>query len=86
MQILAIDLGTETIPALGLGVEKPEPGIMKVRPRSQSRRIIDKTVLFRGYVFLGLLNTVFVLLAIFWCFSRVVGNSGYNSNPVKHLL
>jgi magnesium-transporting ATPase (P-type) len=65
MQILAIDLGTETIPALALGVEKPEPGIMKLRPRSQSRRIIDKTVLFRGYVFLGLLNTVFVLLAYF---------------------
>ncbi len=32
MQILAIDLGTETIPALALGVEPPEANIMKVRP------------------------------------------------------
>jgi fructose-specific phosphotransferase system IIA component len=65
MQILAIDLGTETIPALALGIEKPEPGIMKLPPRPREKGIIDKTVLFRGYIFLGLLNSVAVLAAYF---------------------
>lgn len=65
MQILAIDLGTETLPALALGVEKPEPGIMDVPPRPRKQGIIDKNLLFRGYVFLGLLNTLAVLVAYF---------------------
>jgi P-type Ca2+ transporter type 2C len=61
MQILAIDLGTETIPALALGVEKPEPGIMELAPRPRKRGVIDKIVLFRGYIVLGVLNTAAVL-------------------------
>ena len=31
-QILAIDMGTDILPALGLGSEKPEPGIMNRSP------------------------------------------------------
>ncbi len=66
LQILAIDLGTETLPALALGVERPEPGIMDVPPRDRRRQgIIDGLLLFRGYVFLGLLNTAAVLAAYF---------------------
>lgn len=61
MQILAIDLGTEIIPALALGVEKPEPGIMELPPRPKKKGIVDKIVLFRGYIVLGLLNTAAVL-------------------------
>ena len=34
MQILTIDLGTDMMPALGLGTEVPEPGIMNVPPRN----------------------------------------------------
>ncbi len=66
MQILAIDLGTETLPALALGIEKPEPGIMNRPPGHKKEGIIDKTVLFRGYVYLGLLNTAFVLAAYYF--------------------
>jgi len=66
MQILAIDLGTETLPALALGIEKPEPGIMDMPPRSKKKGIIDKIVLFRGYIYLGLLNTAAVLAAYYF--------------------
>ncbi|MFH1239110.1 MAG: cation-transporting P-type ATPase, partial [bacterium] len=65
MQILAIDLGTETLPALALGIEKPEPGLMELPPRPRKKGLIDTIVLFRGYVLLGLLNTVAVLGAYF---------------------
>ena len=34
LQILAIDLGTETLPALALGREPAEPGIMDQPPRA----------------------------------------------------
>jgi magnesium-transporting ATPase (P-type) len=65
MQILAIDLGTEILPALALGVEKPEPGIMERPPRPRKKGVIDKIVLFRGYVFLGLLEAAAVLIVFF---------------------
>lgn len=66
MQILAIDLGTETLPALALGVEKPEPGIMELPPRPRKKGVIDRTVLFRGYVFLGLFNAIAVVSAYYF--------------------
>ncbi|MBF0494307.1 MAG: cation-transporting P-type ATPase, partial [Candidatus Omnitrophica bacterium] len=65
MQILAIDLGTETLPALALGIERPEPGIMDLPPRPKKKGIIDNVVLFRGYIFLGLLNTAAVMAAYY---------------------
>jgi fructose-specific phosphotransferase system IIA component len=66
MQILAIDLGTETLPALALGVEKPEPGIMELPPRPKKKGVIDKVVLFRGYIVLGLLNAAAVISAYYF--------------------
>jgi fructose-specific phosphotransferase system IIA component len=66
MQILAIDLGTETLPALALGVEKPELDIMELPPRPKTKGIIDRIVLFRGYIFLGLLNAAAVVTAYYW--------------------
>ncbi|MEN6466816.1 MAG: HAD-IC family P-type ATPase [Syntrophaceae bacterium] len=65
MQILAIDLGTETLPALALGVENPEPGIMDQPPRPRRQGLVDRTVLFRGYVYLGILNSIAVMGAYF---------------------
>jgi magnesium-transporting ATPase (P-type) len=66
MQILAIDLGTETLPALALGIEKPEPGIMQLPPRPKKKGVIDKIVLFRGYIFLGLLEAAAVLIVYYF--------------------
>ena len=41
MQILAIDLGTETIPALARGRERGEPGLMTQPPRRRGQNVID---------------------------------------------
>ena len=59
MQILAIDLGTETLPALALGREPEEPGIMNVPPRRRGTNIIDGPMLARSW---GLLGGVSALL------------------------
>jgi len=53
MQILAVDLGTDMLPALGLGAEPPEPNVMTRPPRSLTGRIIDGPLLTRAYVWLG---------------------------------
>jgi magnesium-transporting ATPase (P-type) len=61
LQILAIDLGTETLPALALGTEKPDPGIMKRPPRRPTEGLVNIHVITRGYLYLGLLSTIVVL-------------------------
>jgi magnesium-transporting ATPase (P-type) len=81
MQILAIDLGTEIIPALALGVERPEPGIMELPPRPKKKGIVDKIVLFRGYIVLGLLNTVAVLSAYYFILYEGGWRPGMNLEP-----
>lgn len=65
LQVLAIDLGTEIFPALALGAEKPEPGIMGIPPRPKKKGVIDKIVLFRGYIVLGMLSTIATLGAYY---------------------
>jgi magnesium-transporting ATPase (P-type) len=58
LQILAIDLGTDMLPALALGAEKPEVGIMQQHPRKKSTPLLDKALLLRAYCFLGLLEGI----------------------------
>ena len=41
MQILAIDLGTDILPALALGREPAEPGVMSRPPRSRGEHVIN---------------------------------------------
>ncbi|TAK34648.1 MAG: cation-transporting P-type ATPase [Chloroflexota bacterium] len=65
MQILAIDLGTETLPALALGLERPEPGVMSRPPRKSTQRLIDTPLLVRAYLFFGAIESVLVMAGFF---------------------
>jgi calcium-translocating P-type ATPase len=60
LQILAIDLGTETLPAVALGREPPERGIMDKPPRPRSEGIINRGILTRAWLWLGLVEAVLV--------------------------
>ncbi|OPY10649.1 MAG: Calcium-transporting ATPase 1 [Syntrophus sp. PtaB.Bin138] len=53
MQILAVDLGTDMLPALALGTEKPTPAVMRQPPRSRNERLLNFSLLSRAYLFLG---------------------------------
>ncbi len=55
-QILAIDLGTDILPAIALGTEKPEPGTMSRPPRPRSTALLDRGLLLRSFIWLGLLE------------------------------
>ncbi len=59
-QILAIDMGTDILPALALGSEKPEPDIMKYPPR-RSQPLLDKGLLTRSFLWLGLARSWIML-------------------------
>ncbi len=58
LQILAIDLGTETLPALALGREPAEPGLMERRPRHRSEGVIRPRMLWRAWGLLGITSAV----------------------------
>jgi phosphoglycolate phosphatase-like HAD superfamily hydrolase len=49
LAILAIDLGTETLPALALGREPAEPGLMSRPPRPRGQRVVDRDMLVRAW-------------------------------------
>ena len=68
MQILAVDLGTDLLPALALGAEPPEPGIMDRPPRPRSERLLGTGRLLRAYGFLGVAEAALSLLAFFWTY------------------
>ncbi|MBN2085943.1 MAG: cation-transporting P-type ATPase [Anaerolineales bacterium] len=55
-QILAIDLGTDLLPALALGSERPEPDVMERPPRKRNQPMLDRDVLGRS-LWLGFLET-----------------------------
>jgi P-type Ca2+ transporter type 2C len=65
MQILAIDLGTDMIPALALGTERAEAGIMSRPPRPRSERLLNGPLLMRSMVFLGGIQGIAAMAAFF---------------------
>ncbi|MBI3647216.1 MAG: cation-transporting P-type ATPase [Actinobacteria bacterium] len=53
LQVLALDIGTDLLPALALGAERPEEGVMDRPPRSRRARLLDRAILLRAFGFLG---------------------------------
>ena len=66
VQMLSIDLGTNILPALGLGAEQPEAGLMARPPRSRRERLFHLPLLLRAYLFLGLFEAAAALGAYFF--------------------
>jgi len=81
MQILAIDLGTETLPALALGREPPEPGIMHRPPRRRGGNIIDGRMLLRAWGYLGIISAALVMAGFFLVLLRAGWRPGAPTGP-----
>jgi calcium-translocating P-type ATPase len=87
LQLLAFDVGTETLPALALGREPAEPGLMRRPPRPRSEGVIQPPMLLRAWLFLGLIcaclemaGFFFVLLRSGWHLGAPVGHA----SPLHH--
>jgi sodium/potassium-transporting ATPase subunit alpha len=58
MGVLAVDVGTDLIPAMGLGIEPPEQGIMERPPRRREARLLSIGFILQNYFVQGSLVTL----------------------------
>jgi Cation transporting ATPase, C-terminus/PucR C-terminal helix-turn-helix domain len=66
LQLLAFDVGTETLPALALGREPAEPGLMQRPPRPRSEGVIRPPMLVRAWLFLGMICAALAMAGFFF--------------------
>jgi len=87
IQILQIDVGTDTIPALALGREPAEPGLMNKPPRPRSEKLIRRGLLLRAWGFLGVISatlTMSAFLAVLLTAGWHPGDSVAAGHPLNH--
>ena len=80
IQILAVDLGTDMLPALALGAEKPHARTMQQRPRPRSERLLSWALLWRSYGFLGIMEAAAAMAAFFFVLRR----GGWHGEQLAH--
>ena len=85
MQVLAIDLGTDLFPAMALGTEKPEPGVMKRPPRKRNESLLDRQLMMRALVFVGGWQTLLCFAAFFFVYHQAGYTDLLNLPRVDHL-
>jgi sodium/potassium-transporting ATPase subunit alpha len=78
IQILSIDLGTDMIPAIGLGQEPPDGEAVTRPPRGRGGRLLDAKLMLRSYLFLGLVEAVWAMFMFF--FTLHLGGWQYGSD------
>ncbi|WP_287825441.1 cation-transporting P-type ATPase [Clostridium sp.] len=66
MQVLAIDLGTDMLPAIGLGSEKPEEGIMDSPPRSRKEPLLNRKLVKKALLWYGVIESFLAMTAYFF--------------------
>ena len=60
LQVLSIDLGSDVLPGLSLGVEHPEPGVMRRPPRPKTERLMTAGTLGR-IGFIGVIQSIWAV-------------------------
>jgi sodium/potassium-transporting ATPase subunit alpha len=76
--ILSIDLGTDILPALGLGAEKPETDVMKRKPRPRGERLLSRNLLLMSYGIVGMLQAA----AGFFTYFTILYSGGWEWGQV----
>lgn len=66
MQILSIDLGTDMLPALGLGTERPEKDVMDKPPRSKNETLLNKKLIIKAFLWYGILGSIASVVSYFF--------------------
>jgi sodium/potassium-transporting ATPase subunit alpha len=65
VQILAIDLITDILPAIGLGNEPPEADIMRRPPRRRDERLVSFRTFVRSYAIIGPVEAALSFVSFF---------------------
>ena len=80
IQVLCVDMGTDSLTALGLGIEPPDPQAMRRPPRPQHERLLDLRVALRSYLFLGIIEAAAAMAAFFF----VLMSGGWRYGEILH--
>lgn len=81
LQLLSFDVGTETLPALALGREPAEPGLMHQPPRPRGEPVIRVRMLLRAWLFLGVLCAALAMAGFFFVLLRAGWHPGAATGP-----
>lgn len=87
IQILSIDLGTDIVPSMALGQEKPDPETMRQPPRPRTAGLLNVRMIAHSYGFLGLIEAAFSLSLFFWVLHTggwTWGQELASSDPLYH--
>jgi len=76
LQLLAFDVGTETLPSLALGRDPAEPGIMQRPPRKRAENVLRRPMLLRAWLFLGLIVAALSMGGFFYVLTRAGWHPG----------
>jgi len=68
IQVLAVDLGTDLVPALALGAEPPLSSTLAEKPRARGSPLLDRRVFLRTFLLLGPIEAALGLAAYFFVF------------------
>lgn len=83
LQVLSLDIGTDILPALALGVEPPSRHVLKNPP--EGRHLLDRGVLFRAFAVLGPVESLWAMLAFLAVFISIGWHPG-NAFPGGDVL
>lgn len=83
MGVLAVDVGTDLIPAMGLGIEPPEKGLMEKPPRRKSDKLLSIGFILKAYLVQGSI-LAFSCFATYYYFAWSAGFMS-EGNPLMHL-
>jgi sodium/potassium-transporting ATPase subunit alpha len=81
IQALAVDMGTDSLTALGLGVEAAHPQAMRQKPRSQDERLMSLPLALRAYLFLGIIEAAAAMAAFFFVLEGAGWSYGQSVAP-----
>lgn len=66
IQVLFVDMGTDSLTALGLGTERAGVEVMRLPPRPHGTRLLSLALAFRAYFFLGPIEAAAAMAAFFF--------------------
>jgi magnesium-transporting ATPase (P-type) len=84
LQVLALDIGTDLLPAVALGAEPPR--LQLLQPRSRPSHLLDFSVLFRAFGLFGPLESVVATAAFLATYAAAGWHFGAGFPPGKVFL
>ena len=79
-----MDMGTDSLTAVGLGVEQPDPQGMRLPPRLQDERLLNLPLAQCPYLFLAVTEAAAAMAAFFFLLSGSKWKSpgGFNGRGI----